>query len=109
MALQPLGDLVEDAVELGADAVHLVDEAEPGDVVLGRLPPDGLALRLDPLDGREDDDRAVEDAERPLDLGGEVDVAGRVDDVDRDRLTSFHWQVIAAATIVIPRSRSSSR
>jgi hypothetical protein len=76
-------DLAEDPLELGADAVHLVDEAEPGDRVLARLPPDGLALRLDPLDGREDDDGAVEDAERALDLGGEVDVAGGVDDVDR--------------------------
>ena len=83
---QPLLDLLVDPLELGADAVHLVDEAEPGDVVLGRLPPDGLALGLDPLDGREDHDRAVEHAERPLDLGGEVDVAGGVDDVDRDRL-----------------------
>ena len=81
-----VADLLETRVELGADAVHLVDEADPRDAVLGRLPPDGLALRLDPLDGREHDDGAVEHAERPLDLGGEVDVAGRVDDVDRDRL-----------------------
>ena len=72
---QPLLDLVEDPLELGADAVHLVDEADPRDAILGRLPPDGLALRLDPLDGREHDDGAVEHAERPLDLGGEVDVA----------------------------------
>ena len=86
VAFEPLADLVEDALILGADPVHLVDEAEPGDVILGRLPPDGLALRLDPFDGREDDDRAVEDAERPLDLGREVDVAGGVDDVDRDRV-----------------------
>ena len=86
LALQPLSDLLEDPVELGADAVHLVDEAEPGHVVLGRLPPDGLALGLDPLDGREDHDRAVEHAQRPLDLGREVDVARGVDDVDRDRL-----------------------
>jgi hypothetical protein len=33
-------------------------------------------------DGVEHGDRTVQDAERPLDLGGEVDVAGRVDDVD---------------------------
>ena len=75
-------------LELGADAVHLVDEAEPGHVVLGGLPPDGLALRLDPLDGREDHHRAVEHAERPLDLGREVDVPRSVDDVDRDRLAA---------------------
>src|SRR5262249_22610707 len=33
-------------------------------------------------DGIEDGDGAVEDAERALDLDGEVDVARRVDDVD---------------------------
>ena len=76
-------DHVDAAVELGADAVHLVDEADPRDVVAVGLPPDGLALRLDPGDAVEDGDRAVEDAQRPLDLDGEVDVAGRVDDVDR--------------------------
>ena len=85
---QPILDLLVDSIELGADAVHLVDEAEPRYVVLGGLPPDGLALRLDPLDGREDDDGAVEHAERPLDLGREVDVARSVDDVDRDRLAA---------------------
>ncbi len=83
---QPFLDLLVDPLELGADAVHLVDEADPGDAVLGRLPPDRLALRLDPLDGREHDDGAVQDPQRALDLGGEVDVPGRVDDVDRDRL-----------------------
>ena len=87
VALQePFLDLLVDPLELGTDAVHLVDEAEPGDMILGRLPPDGLALGLDSLDRRKDDDRAVEHAERPLDLGGEVHVAGGVDDVDRDRL-----------------------
>ncbi len=73
---------VEGAVELRADAVHLVDEADAGDVVLVGLPPDGLALGLDAFDGREDDDRAVEHAQAAFDLGREVDVAGRVDDVD---------------------------
>ena len=81
-----VGDLVEDPVELGPDPVHLVDEADPRDVVLGRLPPDGLALGFDPLHGREDDDGPVEHAERALDLRREIDVAGRVDDVDRDRV-----------------------
>jgi hypothetical protein len=46
------------------------------------LAPDGLGLRLDAGDGVEHGDRAVEHAERTLDLDGEVDVAGRVDDVD---------------------------
>ncbi len=86
VAAESFADLVEDALELGPDPVHLVDEADPGDVVLVGLPPDGLALGLDPLDRREDDDGAVEHAERALDLGREVDVPGGVDDVDRDRV-----------------------
>ena len=75
-------DHVDAAVEVGADAVHLVDEAHPRHVVLVGLAPHGLGLRLHAGDGVEHRDRAVEDAQRPLHLDGEVDVAGRVDDVD---------------------------
>ncbi len=69
-------------VEVRADAVHLVDVGDARDAVLVGLPPDGLGLRLDAGDGVEERDRAVEDAQRALDLDREVDVAGRVDDVD---------------------------
>ena len=68
--------------EVGAGAVHLVDVGEARDLVLVGLAPDGLRLRLDAGDGVEDGDRAVEDAQAALDLDREVDVAGRVDDVD---------------------------
>ena len=71
------------AVELGADPVHLVDEADPRHVVLVGLPPDRLGLRLDAGHRVEHRDRAVEHAQRALHLDGEVDVAGGVDDVDR--------------------------
>ena len=70
------------AEEVGAGAVHLVDVGDARDAVLVGLAPDGLRLRLDAGDGVEDGDRAVEDAQRALDLDREVDVAGRVDDVD---------------------------
>src|SRR5262249_39788480 len=43
----------------------------------------GLRLGLDALLGVEDDHGAVEDAQGPLHLGREIDVAGRVDEVDR--------------------------
>src|SRR5436190_2434390 len=76
------GDLLERPLEVRADAVHLVDEADARDAVLVGLAPDGLRLRLDAGDRVEHRDRAVEDAQRALDFGGEVDVAGRVDDVD---------------------------
>jgi hypothetical protein len=69
---------------VGADPVHLVDERDARDVVLVGLAPDGLGLGLDPGDRAEDADGAIEDAERALHLGREVDVAGGVDQVDRD-------------------------
>ena len=69
-------------LEVRADAVHLVDVGDARDVVLVGLPPDRLGLRLDAGDRVEQRDRAVEHAQRALDLDGEVDVAGRVDDVD---------------------------
>ena len=81
-------DHVDAHVEVGAGAVELVDEAHPRNLVLVGLAPDGLGLRLDAGDAVEHGDRAVEHAQRTLDLDGEVDVAGRVDDVDRARWPS---------------------
>src|SRR5581483_9522706 len=75
-------DLLEGPLEVGPDAVHLVDEANTRDAVFVRLAPHGFRLRLDAGDRIEHGDRAVEDAQRALDFGGEVDVARRVDDVD---------------------------
>src|SRR5215218_200347 len=70
------------AREVRADPVHLVDVGDTRHVVLVGLAPDVLRLRLDAGDGVEQGDRAVEHPQRALDLDGEVDVAGRVDDVD---------------------------
>ena len=80
--LQLRPDLLERPREVGAHAVHLVDEADARDAVLVGLAPDGLRLRLDAGHGVEHGHRAVEHAQRPLHLGREIDVAGRVDDVD---------------------------
>jgi hypothetical protein len=68
--------------EVGAHLVHLVHERDAGDLVLVGLAPDRLALRLHAVAAVEHRHRAVEHAQRPLDLDGEVDVAGGVDDVD---------------------------
>ena len=62
-------------LKFGADAVHLVDEADARYLVLVGLAPDGLALGLDAGDGVEDSHRTVEDAQRALHLDREVDVA----------------------------------
>ncbi len=79
---QALVDHVDRAPEVRAGAVHLVDEADAGHVVVVGLAPDSLRLRLDTGNGVEDDDAAIEDAQAALDFDREVDVAGRVDDVD---------------------------
>jgi hypothetical protein len=79
---EALADRVDAHVEVGADLVHLVDEREARHAVLVGLAPDGLALGLDAVAAVEHRDRAVEHAQAALDLDGEVDVAGRVDDVD---------------------------
>ena len=74
------------AVEVGADAVHLVDVGDARDAVLVGLPPDRLGLGLDAGYRVEEGDRAVEHAQRALHLDREVDVARRVDDVDPEVL-----------------------
>ena len=98
---QPAEYLVERPVEIGPDAVHLVDEANPRDAVFVGLPPDRLALSLDPLHGTENHQRPVEHPQAPLDLGREIDVPRRVDDVDR---------VLGdAGRLVLPAARDGGR
>ncbi len=82
MRAEPVDHRLHAALEVGADPVHLVDVGDPRHAVLVGLAPDGLRLRLDAGDRVEQRDRAVEHAQRALDLDGEVDVARRVDDVD---------------------------
>jgi hypothetical protein len=82
LGAEPVLHHLHDVVEVGADAVHLVDERDARDVVLVGLAPHRLALRLDAADRAEHRDRAVQHAQRPLHFHGEVHVAGRVDDVD---------------------------
>src|SRR5581483_7989947 len=79
-AVEAVPDHVDAPEEVGADAVHLVDEAHAGDAVLVGLAPHRLGLGLD--DGVEDGDRPVENAQRALHFDGEVDMARGVDDVD---------------------------
>ena len=73
---------LEHVFKVRSVAVHLVDERDARNVVLGRLSPNGLGLGLNAAACAEDRHRAVEDAERTLDFNGEVDVSGGVDEVD---------------------------
>ncbi len=79
---EALMERVDAEIEVGADLIHLVDEDQTRNVVLVGLAPDGFGLGLDALVAVEQRDGAVEHAERTLDFDGEVDVAGRVDDVE---------------------------
>src|SRR5262249_6532122 len=81
-SFEPFADLVESIVEVGADNIHLVDEDQARHLVLVGLPPHRLGLSLDSLLGIEDDHAAIQHAERALNLGGEVNVAGGIDQVD---------------------------
>ncbi len=75
-------DHLNRAPVIGAGAVHLIDETDARHVVLVGLPPNRFRLRLDACYGVEHDDTAVEHSQRTLNLGREIDVTGRVDDVD---------------------------
>ncbi len=79
-----VADLLEHGFEVGPFAVQLVDERQPRHVILVGLPPDRFALRFDAFAGAEHHDAAIEHAQAALDLGREIDVARRVDQVDDD-------------------------
>ena len=77
-------ELPDDPLRIGTGPVDLVDEDQRRDVEPLERAEQEWRLRLDALDRRDDEDRAVQDAEDALDLGDEVRVAGRVDQVDRE-------------------------
>src|SRR6185312_2615217 len=60
----------------------LVDEGDARHRIAVHLPPHRLGLRLHAGDSTEQRYGAVENAQRALDLDGEVDVPGSIDDVD---------------------------
>ena len=72
---EPLAQLVERPLEVGAFAVELVDEDQPRDAELGGDAARHLGLHLDALDRAHDEHGEVGHGERRLDLGDEVGVA----------------------------------
>src|SRR5581483_247671 len=82
--VQALAVGVNAGLKIGAGLVHLVDETNARHAVLVGLAPHGLRLRLDAMDGVEHSNGAIEHAQRALHFGGEVHVAGGINDVDAD-------------------------
>ena len=82
LGIKALADGVNRVLEVRTRLVDLVDEANARHAVLIGLAPYRLRLRLDAMNGIEHRAGAVEDAQRALHLGGEVHVAGRIDNVD---------------------------
>jgi len=79
---EPFLDGVEHEVEISSGAIHLVDETHSRDRIAVGLTPHRLGLRFNTGDTVEHGYRAVKYTKGTLYLDGEVDVAGRVDDVD---------------------------
>ena len=83
-AREPARHRLEHPPVVGARPIDLVDEDQRRDAEPPQRAEQQRRLGLDALDGGDDEDRPVEDAEDALDLGDEVGVAGRVDEVDRE-------------------------
>ena len=82
IAAHLFADLLDDASVVGAGAIHFVDKRQTRHVIALHLPVNGQRLRLYAADSAQNEDRSVQHAETALDFNGEVDVAGRVDQVD---------------------------
>ena len=75
-------DLGAGAIGIGLRQVHLVQHRHDLDAEVERGVAVGHRLRLDALAGVDDQQRALARRERPADLVREVDVAGRVDQIE---------------------------
>ena len=82
VGLEAILDLLVHLQEVGAGAVHLVDEHHARHVVAIRLAPHGFRLGLHATHGAEHGDHTVEHTHGALHLNGEVHVAGGINDVD---------------------------
>ena len=80
--LEPAANGLDGALVACAHPVHFVDEANAGHVVLICLAPHRLRLGLHAGHGIHNYNAAIQDAQAPFHLGGEVHMAGGIDDID---------------------------
>jgi hypothetical protein len=83
-AFQTADDRFERVVEVRSHAIHLVDEADAGNIVLIGLPPNRFGLRLHSGHCVEHRHRAIQHAQAAFYLGGKINVSRSVNDVDLD-------------------------
>jgi hypothetical protein len=69
-------------LEICAGFVHLVYKTDGWQIIFLALPPDRFALCLDAFGGVKDGDGRIENSQRALDLGSEINVAGSIDKID---------------------------
>src|SRR5512139_3574435 len=82
ISLQTQTHLVIDLKEIGAGAVHLVDECQTRHAVLVGLTPHGLGLGLHTTHRTVDHAGTIQHTHGALDLNGKIHVTRGVDDVD---------------------------
>ena len=82
IALEAILHHLDNIEEIRAHDVHLVDERHTRDMIVVRLMPNGLRLRLYAALCAEYGHRTIKDTQGALNLNGEVHVARGVDDVD---------------------------
>ena len=82
LGVEAFAEGIDGVLEIGAHLVNLVDKTNSRDAVLVGLTPDFFRLRLHSVDRVKYGDSAIENAQRPLHFGGEIHVAGSIDNID---------------------------
>src|SRR6056300_167656 len=82
VAVETITKLSDDTLKIRSRTIHFIDEDHSRYFILVGLTPDRLGLRLNTGGATKHHYRAIEDAERTLNLNREVDVSGGIDDID---------------------------
>src|SRR5258708_35376185 len=80
--MQAVGNHLQCTAEIGANTIHFINKADTRDIILIRLTPYSLRLWFNNRNRIKDDDAAIQNTQRSLNLSREVYMARRIDDVD---------------------------